>query len=93
MTYIESARALLVEKLDGVMKDGPLMDLYLNLVFAKGEETTLEDVHDAWAIEKSRVRPDHHSIIPFDELTLKVQEMDRQFVDAIVATARELKVG
>lgn len=91
MTYIEKAREILVAKLAGVMGDGPLMDLYLLLVFTKGADTTLEDVHDAWAIAKSRTRPDHRSIIPFSELTVEVQELDREFVEAIAETAKELE--
>lgn len=91
MTYIEKAREILVAKLAGVMGDGPLMDLYLTLVFTKGADTTLEDVHDAWAIAKSRTTPDHRSIIPFSELTVKVQELDREFVEAIAETAKELE--
>lgn len=93
MTYIEKARELLVPKLAHVMGDGPLMDLYLLLVFTKGEETTLEDVHDAWAIQESRVQPDHRSLIPFEELTAEVQNLDAEFMDAIVKTAREISVG
>lgn len=91
MTYIEKAREILVAKLAGVMGDGPLMDLYLLLVFTKGADTTLEDVHDAWAIAKSRTRPHHRSIIPFADLKQEVQGLDRQFVDAVVATAKELE--
>lgn len=91
MTYIEKAREILVAKLADQMDDGPLMDLYLLLVFTRGEATTLEDVHDAWAIARSRTRPDHRSIIPFGELTVAVQELDREFVEAIAETAKELE--
>lgn len=93
MTYIEKARELLVKELAGSMGDGPLMDLYLLLVLTRGEETTLEDVHDAWAIRKSRVRADHKYIVPFEELAIEVQNLDAAFLDAIVKVAQELKAG
>ena len=37
--------------------------------------TTLRDVHDAWAIWRHQARPDHPAIVPFDELTPDVQEL------------------
>lgn len=64
-----------------------LMDLYILLVFVKGAEVTLEDVHDAWSVWKNRIRPDHHSLIPFDELSETVQELDRKYADGIARVA------
>lgn len=93
MTYIEKARALLIEELGHLMEDGPLVDLYLLLVFVKGEAVTLENVHDAWAIRESRAFPTSRLIAPFQGLTPEVQELDREFMEAIQRVARELKVG
>lgn len=64
-----------------------LMDLYILLVFVKGADVTLEDVHDAWSVWKNRIRPDHHSLIPFDELSETVQELDRKYADGIAKVA------
>ncbi|QIN94160.1 hypothetical protein PP459_gp073 [Streptomyces phage Wakanda] len=81
------------EKLDELSKNLPglpdeLIDLYGLLVFVKGDKVTLEDVHDAWAIWKNRIRPDHKSLIPFDELTNEVQELDRKYADGIAKVSK-----
>jgi len=88
-SYIETARKQLVDELGHLMQDGPLMDLYLALVLTKGEETTLADVHDVWAIAQSRKRPDHWYIVPFGELSQEVREKDRVFVEAIHKVASQ----
>jgi hypothetical protein len=96
MTYIEDARnALLAVYPDEVesAEDARLIDLYTLLVLVRGEETTLEDVHEAWAVWRSRTRPDHPSIVPFEELEKDVQEMDRPYVEAIRAAAKQLRGG
>ncbi len=67
-----------------------LLDLYTLLVMTSGEWTTAEHVHDAWAIRMSRVRPDHWSIIPYDELTSEKQRRDDKYVRVIRQIAREL---
>ena len=50
---------------------------------AKGTETTLENVHDAWSTWRDATRPDHPSLVPFAELAPDVQELDRKYADAI----------
>ena len=87
MTYVDTARAALEARCPG--EDDALLDLYLVLALVKGKEVTLADVHDAWAIWRSRTRPDHSSIIPFSELTAGVQALDQPYADAIAAAACE----
>lgn len=84
--YVQKVIDQLDESLGGLPDE--LLDLYTLLAFVKGDIVTLEDVHDAWAIWKNRIRPDHKSLIPFDELTLEVQELDRKYADAIAAVKR-----
>jgi len=81
VTYVEEARRTLEAELPG--QQDSLMDLYLLLVFTKGTETTAEDVHDAWAIWRSRTRPDHPAIIPFTDLHPDTARLDDEYVDAI----------
>lgn len=69
-----------------------LIDLYALLVLVKGEKCTLEDVHDAWSVWKNKYTDEHKSLIPFDELTKTVQEMDREYARAIIKTAKELQI-
>lgn len=81
--YVQTVIDELKDSLGGLPDE--LLDLYGLLVFVKGDKVTLEDVHDAWAIWKNRIRPDHHSLVPFDELSERVQELDRKYADAIAA--------
>lgn len=63
--------------------DFGLLRLYALLVFTCGTETTLEDVHDAWAVWRASTRPDHPALVPFDQLTPDVQALDGKYADAI----------
>lgn len=63
--------------------DSELLDLYSLLVLVKGEDVTLKDVHDAWSVWKNNTRPDHRSLIEFDELTPEVQQLDKKYADSI----------
>jgi hypothetical protein len=87
MTYIDTTRATLEARCPG--EDPALLDLYLLLALIKGDKVTLADVHDAWAIWRSRTRADHPSIVPFGNLSTDVQALDQPYADAIAATATE----
>lgn len=89
VTYIEDVQALLKKELPSL--DDSLLDLYILLVLTTGEDTTLEQVHDAWSVWQSRIKPNHRSIVPFAELTAEVQEMDRKYAEAIRSVSAELK--
>lgn len=88
MNYIQPVIDALNEELPGLPPE--LVDLYALLATTLGVSTTLEDVHDAWAIWKNRIKPDHKSLIPFDQLTREVQELDRKYMDGIHKVARQL---
>ena len=95
MNYIDEVQTELAKHLR-VGKG--LMDYYTLLVLILGEETTLADAHDAWAVNINRTwrqqNPtlgDHRSVIPFDQLTKEVQDKDQNYLDAIHKTARILK--
>ena len=45
--------------------DTSLLELYALLALVRGGGTTLENVHDAWAVYRNRTRPDHPSLVPF----------------------------
>ena len=85
--YIEKVRADLAKRID---VEPALLDLYTLLVFTRGTYVTWEDVHDAWAIWRNATQPTHQSIVPFDDLSKRVQAMDQEYADAIKATAREI---
>lgn len=87
MSYISEITDNLSKELPNCAPE--LIDLYVLLVFTLGEFTRLEDVHDAWSIWQSRTKPEHRSIIPFNELSFDVQELDRKYMEAIHKVARE----
>lgn len=72
-----------------------LQNVYALLVLVKGQDVTLKDVHDAWAVNINQTWDfaqfgNHRSIVPFDELSKEIQDKDQNYVDAIKATARAL---
>lgn len=68
-----------------------LIRLYTLLALVKGEDTTLEDVHDAWSLWRAHTSPDHPSIVPFAELEPHIQAYDVPYRDGIHAAADEIK--
>lgn len=87
MNYIQDAREFIAD--ENLHPD--LERLYLLLALTRGTNTTLENVHDAWAIWKDTHHPTHPSLIPFDDLSYATQELDRPYMDAIHRTARNLE--
>jgi hypothetical protein len=85
MTYIQAAVRDVEKELPGLSPE--LTDLYTLLYFVKGADTTLEDVHNAWAIWRNRNAPAHISIVPFDQLTVVTQELDRKYAEGIIKVA------
>lgn len=71
-------------------EDLPLYRLYAVLLLAKGKDVTMEDVHNAWAAWASDHQPESRHILPFKELSLRVQRKDRIYVDAIHEVAARL---
>lgn len=88
VNYIDRVVTRLDEELWGCPVE--LINYYALLVLTTGELTTLEDVHDAWSIWTNETLWTHKSLIPFNELTLEVQELDQPYRDAIVKIAKEL---
>lgn len=85
VNYVQRIRDALTAELPTLKPD--LADMYALLVLTKGVNTTLEDVHDAWSVWRNRTFPEHRSLIPFKELAVDVQELDRKYADAIVRVA------
>ena len=91
MNYIEEIKEELSIELDwGVEGEyEPLLDLYTCLVLTTGENTTLENVHDAWSVWKNAYGDgEHRSLKPFSELIKEVQELDRPYTEAIIKVAK-----
>lgn len=94
-TYIDE----LVEKVSAAtgLKSKETVKLYALLVLIKGENITLEDVHDAWSVMMN-FRPynppylghEHPSIVPFDKLSYETQQKDKKYADALIKVAKEM---
>lgn len=100
MSYVSDARSALIANYPDAYPDAGgaetaeeerLIDLYALLVLTTGEETTLEDVHEAWGVWRSRAAPDHKSLVPFEELAYEVRENDRPYAEAIRAAAKTIR--
>lgn len=65
-----------------------LFVLYALLLRAKGEDTQLADVHDAWSAWMVQVNPAHEAILPYTDLDPSVQNEDGPFLTAIRRAAR-----
>lgn len=63
--------------------EAEILRLYAVLAFAKGKDTTREDVHDAWAAWTAKHRPGHPALVPFAMLDADAQAKDQLYVDAI----------
>ncbi len=85
MNYIDTVKTELGARLD---IENDLLDLYTLLVFVKGENCTLEDIHDAWAIWENNTNEKHKSIVPFKELSKDVQELDREYMEQVRIVAK-----
>lgn len=64
-----------------------LYRIYAVLCLSAGERTTNRMVHDAWSAWRAATRPDHRSLVPFEQLSPEVQELDTPYRDAIRALA------
>lgn len=75
--------------------DTELLRFYALLVHTSGINTTLEDVHTAWALWREQTKPDHADLVEFEQLADEVVEYDRPYRDLIrhVAAEREHRGG
>lgn len=85
MSYIERIKELVRTEVLAADEECPkeLIDLYVLLALTRGAATTSADVHCAWALWRSGFEPGHPSIVPFQELSFEVQDLDRPYRDAI----------
>lgn len=99
MNYIDSVAQEISKVVEGPVDyaipsnwNFPLYRIYAVLLLAKGEGVTAEDVHNAWAAWTSEDRPEHHSLVPFSQLTEEVQHLDDPYVEAIHKVAQKVGV-
>ena len=95
-TYIDRITDKVAERTN--IKNKYLVRLYALLVLVKGENITLNDVHDAWAMDMNFKHQtdwcyghEHLSIVPFEELSAETQNKDQKYVNILRAIAKEEK--
>jgi hypothetical protein len=72
-------------------EDLPLYRIYAVLLLVKGQHVTAEDVHNAWAAWANEHEPESRNLLPFKELSLRVQQKDQIYVDAIHQVAERMR--
>jgi len=96
MTYIDNVVQLVEQKTN--LKSKNTIRYYALLTLVKGENVTLKDVHDGWAMNMNfkEANPpycyghEHKSIVPFNELNKETQDKDIKYVEAIKEVARTI---
>lgn len=87
MTYLDEDARLIRSLLPGEASPPQDTDLlfvlYAVLLRAKGTNTSLEDVHNAWSAWMIAKGQDHKSLVPFDALGSQVQGEDQPYLEAI----------
>lgn len=89
--YIDDITDLILDRIGTCPRE--LTRLYALLCLTKGERVTNRDVHDAWSAWRVEIEPDHRSLVPFDQLTPDVQELDTPYRIAIREVAKEYAIG
>ncbi len=84
MNYIDRIATQIATECGDANPDMSLYRIYAVLALVCGEEVENIDVHDAWSAWIAATKPDHRSLIPFDDLTPEVQELDSPYRDAII---------
>jgi hypothetical protein len=91
-TYLDEdadlIRSLLSAEAEPPADSQGLFLLYAVLMRAKGEQTSLSDVHDAWAAWQLQKDPFHACLVPFTELDEQTRPLDVPYLHAIHAASR-----
>lgn len=66
-----------------------LYRMYALLAYTLQDAVTNMDVHDAWSAWRSGTNPLHQSIVPFEQLSPEIQNLDSKYRDAILAVIEE----
>lgn len=76
-------RQLIPNEIDVPSDSEDLFLIYAVLARAKGQATTSEDVHDAWAAWQVARDPSHAALVPYAELPAETRSEDTPFLTAI----------
>jgi len=90
MNYVQYVTVRIIQEKE---IDYDLAQFYALLLLTKGTDTTLEDVHHAWALWQDYINPSHRSLIPFEDLSLEVQELDRPYMEVIHKVTQDMQIS
>jgi hypothetical protein len=97
VNYIDRVAQRIYQRTEGTERipadEIGLYRIYAVLCLVKGVHTSLRDVHDAWSAWRVVTKPDHRSLVPFEQLTPDVQALDAPYRDAIQAVAVQGRLG
>ena len=91
--YMLKRAAILKEELNQELPE-VLFSCYLDLACVSastGNPITNEAIHDAWSIWKNTIDNTHKSIIPYNKLSIEIQELDTPYTDAVNRAADRFK--
>lgn len=91
--YMLKREAILKEELNEELPE-VLFSCYLSLActsVSTGTPITNEEIHDAWSVWKNTVDNSHVSIIPYNQLSIEIQELDTPYTDAVNRAADRIK--
>ena len=90
--YMLKRAAILKEELNQELPEVLFSYLDLACVSAStGTPITNEAIHDAWSIWKNTIDNTHKSIIPYNKLSIEIQELDTPYTDAVNRAADRFK--
>jgi hypothetical protein len=94
VTYLEElAEDIRAAVPEGALPDVDTGDLFLTyavLLLAKGEQVSIDDVHNAWVGWMVARGERHGAMVPLEELAPETQAKDLPFAVAIRRVAQEL---
>ena len=91
MNYAQEIQNKLEEilKMKGSDYEG-LLKFYAQLVLTVGTTCTQKDIHDAWSMWQNETMPEHKSLIPFEQLSNEVKQLDEPYRKAVIKVAKEI---
>lgn len=91
MNYAEKLKQAIATELPGLPED--LLNLYALLGFTCGIWVTNAEVHDAWAVWQNTVNPKHPSLLPYDDLSPVIRELDTEYREGIIRAVRKVNAS
>jgi hypothetical protein len=90
--YVEKLKQAIATELPDDLPDD-LLNLYTLLGFTCGARVSNEEVHDAWAIWQNTVNPRHPALLPYNDLSPAIRELDTKYCNGIIRAVEEVNAA